>query len=266
MNIRTKGIVFLLVCGLILGLFTAALGDGLEEARHRGMLRVGIKTDFAPFGFTDPSGQIQGFDVDLARYLARVLFDDEQALELVPVTSGSRIPLLYSESVDLLIAAMNVTEDRQRVLDFTEAYLMTGSALLTLKQSPIHGVQELADRRVAVVSGAVQEKDLPLIAPLAKLVSFNTLTEALNALRGKQVDALCQDDIVLLKEAAKDSSLRVAGNPFIPRPYAMAVRKGDDTFLKWLNLQIDKMKRDGTLRQLRQKYFEGMEDKLLPQP
>jgi ABC-type amino acid transport substrate-binding protein len=116
---------------------------------------------------------------------------------------------------------------------------------------------------VAVVEGAVQQVDLPLIAPGAQPVAFKALPEALQALRTKQVDALCQDDVVVLTAARMDAELRTAGKPFLPKPYAMAVRKGDRKFLEWLNAQLEKMKADGTIQRMSRQHFGEMDAVLL---
>jgi ABC-type amino acid transport substrate-binding protein len=262
--VSTKpGIVFFFSCFLTFCLFTTVFAGGLEDARRRGRLLAGVKTDFPPFGYKDPAGETQGFDADLARYLGRALFEGEPGVELVPVTSGGRIPLLYSELIDVIIATMTITEDRQRVLDFSHPYFVTGSMLLTRKDSPIQGVQDLTGKTVAVVEGAVQQNDLPLIAPQAKLVAFKSFPEALQALHGKRAEAVCQDDVAILTEAKRNTDVRIAGKSFLPRPYAMAVRKGDRKLLDWLNAQLEKMRADGTILQLRRKHFGDMDADLL---
>lgn len=267
MNYRTFSIkarsVFFIVGFIIFYLAASAIADGLDDARRRVKLLAGVKTDFPPFGYKDPAGEIQGFDADLARYLGRALFEGETGVELVPVTSGGRIPLLYSELIDVIIATMTITEERQRVLDFSKPYFVSGSMLLTRKDSTVLGVQDLAGKSVAVVEGSVQQKDLPLIAPEAKLVAFKSLPEALQALQSKQVDVLCQDDVAVLTEAKRKSDLKIGGKSFLPRPYAMAVRKGDRKFLNWLNVQLETMKADGTIQQLRRKHFADMDADLL---
>jgi ABC-type amino acid transport substrate-binding protein len=256
-------IVLLLTCFLIFGLVEACMAGGLEDARRRGRLLAGVKTDFPPFGYKDHAGEIQGFDADLARYLGRALFEGEPGVELVPVTSGGRIPLLFSELIDVIIATMTITEDRQRVLDFSSPYFVSGSMLLTRRDSSIQGVQDLAGKSIAVVEGAVQQKDLLLIAPGARVIPFKSLPEAIQALGGKKVDALCQDDVAVLTEAKRNPEVKVAGKSFLPRPYAMAVRKGDRKFLNWLNAQLEKMKADGTIQRLRGKHFGDLDTDLL---
>ena len=137
--------ICLLVGGLLmLAMAAQAPAGGLEDAYRRGRLKVGVRSDFPPFGYKDPAGEVQGFDADLARALARNLFAGGNGLELVPVTSGGRIPLLYSELIDVIVAAMTVTEDRERVLDFSAPYFVTGSRLLVRRESAIQAVADLA--------------------------------------------------------------------------------------------------------------------------
>lgn len=252
-----------LACLLSLSCAGLARADGLEDARRRGRLLAGVKIDFPPFGSIDQTGEINGFDADLARRLGRALFEDETGAELVPVTSGGRIPLLYSGLIDVIVATMTITEDRRLVLEFSDPYFVTGSMLLVRKDSSIQGLQDLAGKSVAVVEGAVQQQDLPQMVPGVKLAAYKSLTEALMALRSSRVDALCQDDVAVLTEARRSGDVKAVGNSFLPRPYAMAVRKGERKFLDWLNARLEAMKADGTLQELRRKHFGDMEADLL---
>jgi ABC-type amino acid transport substrate-binding protein len=257
------GIILTVSVCLIFCLLVPSIAGGLEDARRRGRLLAGVKTDFPPFGYKDPAGEIQGFDADLARHLGRALFEGEPGVELVPVTSGGRIPLLYSELIDVIIATMTITEERQRVLDFSNPYFVSGSMLLTRKDSSIQSLQDLAGKRVAVLDGSVQQSDLPVVAPEARRIAFKILPDAVQALKNMQVDALCQDDVVVLTAARMDAELRTAGKPFLPKPYAMAVRKGDRKFLDWLNAQLEKMRADGTIQRMRRQHFGEMDAVLL---
>jgi len=248
--------VFLLVAGLLaLAVASQAAAGGLEDARRRGKLLAGVKTDFPPFGFVDRAGAVQGFDVEIAQYLAKALFDEEGRLELVPVTSGGRIPFLYSDWIDIIVATMSITEERRQVLEFSEPYFITGSLLVVSKDSGVKGLEDLAGKTVAVIAGAVQEKDLQQLAPTAKQIKFDKIPEAVGALKEKRVDAFCQDDVVILALAKENPELQAVGKPFIPRPYAMAVRKGDLEFVGWVNKQLAKMKQDGTYEKIWGKYF-----------
>jgi ABC-type amino acid transport substrate-binding protein len=232
-----------------------AFAGGLEDARSRGKLLVGVKTDFPPFGYLDPSGKPAGFDVDVARYLAKALFEDEGRLEPVPVTSGSRIPFLYSDWIDMIIATMTVTEERRQVLEFSDPYFVSASLLLVPAGSAVRGIEDLAGKTVAVIEGSIQEKDLALVAPGAKRLPFKNMGEAVKALKTKKADALCQDDVLILALAKENRDLKAAGKPILPRPYAIAVRKGDLATLRWVNEKLSAMRKDGSYDRLREKYF-----------
>jgi ABC-type amino acid transport substrate-binding protein len=141
------------------------------------------------------------------------------------------------------------------VLEFSQPYFISGSLLAVFKGSGVRGIEDLAGKTVAVIAGAIQEKDLQQLAPTAKQIKFDKIPEAVGALKERRVDAFCQDDVVILALAKEDPELRAVGKPFIPRPYAMAVRKGDLEFVGWVNKQLGKMKQDGSFEKIWGKYF-----------
>jgi putative glutamine transport system substrate-binding protein len=255
--------VFLLLVVIFLqAAQSPAFADGLEDARRRGQLLAGVKTDFPPFGYIN-NGKYSGFDIEIARYFAKAFFNDERRVNFVPVTSGSRIPFLYSGWIDLLVATMTITDDRKRVLEFSEPYFVSGSLFLVTQSSPVSGLEDLEGKTVAVIEGSIQAEDLKQIAPQVELRSFATVSEALQSLKAGDVDAFCQDDVLVLKLAENDPDLQTVGKPFIPRPYAVAVRKGEVEFITWINEQLAKMKNDGTYQRLWEKYFGDIEEHLI---
>jgi len=253
-NVASRWVTLLLVA-VLMALAGQAGAGGLDDARGRGKLLVGVKTDFPPFGYVDRAGAVQGFDADVARYLAKALFEDERRLGLVAVTSGSRIPFLYSGWIDIIIATMTITDERRRVLEFSDPYFVSGSLILVLKESPIRNLEDLKGKTVAVIEGAVQEKDLEQSVPGVKQVKFAEIPQAISALKKKEVDAFCQDDVLVLTLAGENPDLQALGNPFKLRPYAMAVQKGDLELIRWANERLSRMKSDGTYDLLWQKHF-----------
>jgi ABC-type amino acid transport substrate-binding protein len=260
--IRRFGIFFLTGL-LVLITIGQAAADGIEDARSRGKLLAGVKTDFPPFGYLESNGAYAGFDVEIARYLATAIFDGEPKVEFVTVTTGDRITFLYAGWIDVIIATMTVMEERRQVLEFSDPYFISGSLLLVRKDSPINGVEDLEGKKVAVIEGAIQAKDLEQLAPKAKQEKFEKVTGAMEALKSGKVDAFCEDAILILNLAKQDKELRPAGKAFIPRPYAMAVTKGDVASIAWINKQLSKMKSDGTYDRLWKKYFGEFEASLI---
>src|SRR4051812_10361521 len=98
----------------------ASAESSLDAIRARGSLRVGVKTDAPPFGWIEGADRPIGFEIDLAEVLARVLFNDEQRLELVPVTTATRFEVLAAGRVDLLVATITATEPRRAAMELSD--------------------------------------------------------------------------------------------------------------------------------------------------
>jgi polar amino acid transport system substrate-binding protein len=259
-----RGILFLLA-GILLAssLVTPASADTLEEVRERGELVVGVKTDFPPFGSISADGENVGFDVDLGHAFAKALFDDENAVEFVSVTSGNRIPFLQSNKIDIIMASMTITDERAEVVDFSEPYFLSGSLLLVPEDSEISGVDELNGKTVAIIQGSVQDAFVEERAPDANRVKFGKVSEAVLALKTGRADAYVHDDIVILTVAQDNPDLKPVGEPFEPLPYGIAVRQGDDEFSGWMDEQFDKMRADGSFDALWEKHFGDIKDNLI---
>ena len=261
----TRTAVTLLVGALTLLVMAQARAGTLEAAKSRGALIVGAREDFPPLGYLDTSGKNAGFEVDLARYLARQLLGDEGALQLVPVHAGNRLTALISASADLLIAAMTATEDRASVLAFSDPYFLSGTLLLVPRSSSIQDLSEVKGKRVAVIEGSIQEGGLEPVYPEAIRVKFWSVAEAVAALQAGRVDAFAEDDVLVLALARQYPDLIAVGKPFRPHPYAVAMPKGDGELRAWVNEQLRKAKADGTYDTLWNKYF-GEAGKILLRP
>ena len=251
-----RGCVVTLLVGVLALLGAAQAHAGaLEAVKARGTLVVGVRQDFPPLGYLDDNGKNAGFEVDLARYMARQLLGDEGRLRVTPVSAGNRITALISGSVDLLIAAMTVMEDRATVLAFSDPYFLSGTLLLVPRNSPIQGMPDVKGRRVAVLEGSIQEGGIAPVYPEAIRVKFWTVSEAVAALQAGKVDAFAEDDVLVLALARQYPDLAAVGKPFRPHPYAVAMPKGDGELRAWVNDQLQKAKADGTYDTLWNRYF-----------
>ncbi len=242
---------------------TGAAQSTLETIKKRGQMIVGVKTDFPPFGYIDAAGKNAGFDVDVAHEFGKALLGDPSKVELLSVTSGNRIPYLQSGKIDIIIATVTVTDERRKVVEFSDPYFLSGELLLVPKASPINDVKDLNGKKVAIIQGAITDQDIAELAPQATRLKYGKVTEAVLAVKAGHADAFAQDDILILKLAKDNPDMRVAGKPFYPRPYGIAVRKGDMEFINWVNAQLKRMVQDGTYERIWKKHLGEFEAHLI---
>ena len=230
--------------------------DTLKTIQQRGTVVVGVRTDTYPFGFLDKKGHYAGYDVELAKLIAKKLFGSGGHLKYVKVNASDRMMKLYSEEIDMIIATMSVTPSREQILDFSDPYYISGQALLVKKGSNIKGLRDLKGKRAIIVFGSTGERSLRAAIPDVGILGYKTYEEAFNALkRGKGV-ALVSDDSILMGLAANDPTVELLPKKYSNEPYAVAFRKGDESknLIKEVNDILTEEGRNGTLKKLQEKY------------
>jgi ABC-type amino acid transport substrate-binding protein len=236
--------------------FEEGVAGTLQDVKVRGKLIAGVKTDFPPFGFLDKKGVNKGFDIEIAKALSKELFGNEGAVEFVPVTSENRIPLLTSGKIDLLAATLTITETREREVDFSIPYFITGETILVREDSKITKYQDLAGKKVATIRGSIGDIAIGELVPDAERIKFERNFEALQALKERRVEAFVQDFVLLFNLLQKNPRLKMADlKPFRPGRYGLAVRKGDKEWLDFINGTLKKMKETGEYEKLLDKWF-----------
>ena len=229
-----------LFLGLILFVFALSLGVSaesaesvLEKVKKRGTLVAGVKFDFPPMGFINKkTGKPDGFDVDLVREIAKKL---GVKVKFVQALSKTRIPLIVNGNVDLIAATMTHKRARDKVIDFSMHYLITGQRFITRKDTGIKHISQLAGKRVASVQGGNSGPNLLKVQPKAIIVPFQEHTENLLALKQKKVDAMVTDDILLQWLQANNPDLIVPGKLYTIEPYGMGLRENDSDWRDYVN-------------------------------
>lgn len=255
---KKKGIFILLVvigiCSLLS--FGEATAGTLQDIKARGKLLAGVKTDFPPFGFVDEKGVNKGFDVDIAKAIAKELFGKEDAVEFVAVTSGNRIAFLTTNKIDIILASMTITEERKKVIDYSIPYFMSGHLILVHKDSKIAKYQDLAGKKVATTQGSTGDIVTGELVPTAERIKFQHNSESLQSLKDRRVEAFVQDDVLLIDLQKRNPDLKIVGwPPFRPAPYGLGVRKGDKEWLDFVDAAITKLKKSGEYQKLWDKWF-----------
>lgn len=221
----------------------------------RGYVIVGVKTDAKPFGFIE-NGKNVGFDVDIAHNIAKELFHDPEKVEFVPVTDKERFYLLNLNKVDMVVATMTITPNRQHNADFSNAYYITGQALLVLANSNIRSLADLSNKNVGVIFGSTAEETIKFLLPSAHVLGYRTYDDAYKALKNGTILGITSDDAILRGYASTDSSVKLLPKRYSRDSYGIAFRRGpeSDYILEVVNNLISDMDNRGVFIQLKRKW------------
>ena len=226
-------------------------GSTMAAIAERGRLVVGVDQNTYPFGFRNPSsGQLEGFDVDLAREIARSIFGDPDRIHLRVVDASQRESALQSGQVDLVVRTYSITCGRKRNVDFSTVYYYANQRILALKGSGIDSAAALPGKRVCAVRGTTSLAALFALNPRPNLFSVTTWTDCLVMLQQGQVDAISTDDVVLSGLAAQDPNVEVVGSSLGVEPYGVGIRKESSDLVRFVNGALDEMRVDGTWERL----------------
>jgi polar amino acid transport system substrate-binding protein len=207
----------------------AGAADGVEAIKKRGTLIVGVKADYRPFGFRDPSGTIIGLEPDLAADLAKRL---GVKLELVPVVSANRIEFLQQGKVDLLIATLSDKPERRRVVQAIDPqYYSDFVNVLLPKSSGITDWAQLKGKPLCATSGAWYNKDVARTYG-AEIIAFDGSEKPLFALKQGNCIGYVYDQSMLQGKLLDDDwkanyALPLKG--ILDAPWMMAVAQGNTT-------------------------------------
>ncbi len=229
----------------------------LENIKQRGKLIAGVKYDVPLFGMLNTqTNQVEGFEIDLMRELAKKLFNDPEKVEFVKVESKTRIPMLQNGRVDIVAGTMTITEERKKQIDFSDVYFNAGQSLLVKKGSPIKSVTDLKGKKVTTVQGSTSAKNIRAKAPEAQVLEFPTYPEAFLALQNDRADAMTTDNSILIGFTQKDPNTELVGGLFTSEPYGLGFSKGHEEWVKFINDWLQEIKTNGTYAELYKKWFK----------
>jgi len=216
----------------------------LEDILSRGHLVVGTGSTFAPWSFKDDSGNLVGFDIDIAKILAKGLFDDATKVEFVDQGADARIPNLTTGKVDVTCQYLTVTASRAQHVDFTIPYYREGQGLLVMENSKYQTYDDLKKAGADVTVGALQnvfaEATVHQVLPDAKVSQFDSPDIPFQALTSGRIDTVASDASSIGWYLARfPGQYRDVGYSWYPQNYSCAVAKGDPEFLNWVNTTLE---------------------------
>jgi polar amino acid transport system substrate-binding protein len=240
------------------GLRPAAWAGSWDDIQKRGYLIIAVKDNWPPLGFVN-QGKLQGFEIDMARQLAKEILGREDAVQLKPVANGDRLTAVTSGAVDLAIAGISVTTPRSRLVQFSSAYYSSGIALIT-KQPQIKQWANLTQQSVAVLENSTAVPVLKSELPGVKLVGVSSYQAALAQLESGQVAAFAGDVTVLSAWMKAYPHYRQLPGWLSANSFAIALPKGIqyDQLRQAVHATMLKWQKNGWLRKRAQ--FWGLPD------
>jgi len=228
----------------------------VTNIRNRGRLIVGLDIGSNLFSFRDPTtGEIAGFDVDIAGEVARDIFGTPNQVEYRILSSADRINALQNDQVDIVAKTMTITCQRRTLVNFSTVYLTAYQRILAARDSAITDESDLSGRRVCVVPGTTSLKRVQQINPAPIVVSVVTWADCLVAIQQRQVDAVSTDDTILAGLVVQDPYLHIVGPQMSQEPYGIGINLANTGLVRFVNGTLDRIRRDGTWTTLYRKWL-----------
>ncbi len=204
-------------------------GSTMAKIKDRGELIIGGSMDAPLWSQIDPTtGQFTGFDAELGKLLAYYITGKPNTAQVVTSGTQTREALLGNGTVDVVFQTYTITTQRATQVDFAGPYFISGLAIATKKGNPTFA--SLADLAGKTVIAGDNTPAIPAIqkaAPSAKIVTFSTDPECIQALEQGRGDAYVQDQGLLIADAVADNQFQIDTNALTSEPYGIGLKHGD---------------------------------------
>jgi len=235
------------------GFISPAAAD-LSDVLSSGTIKIAVPENFPPFGSLGASGEHEGYDVDVAKLIAKDLGVE---LEIVPVASKQRIPYLETNRVDLVISSMGANPGRAKSIWFSSAYAPFFSGAFATADMAISSPADLAGKTVGLTGGTLEDLELTRTAPeSAEIIRFGDNAATLAAYASGQVDVLVTGNTVAAGFSKQNPEKGIETKFIIKEsPCFIGVKKGSFDLLQWVNVFILHKTLGGELNTLSEKWF-----------
>ena len=211
----------------------------VQEIKDSGVIRIGVFTDKAPFGYIDENGKNQGYDVYFTDRLAKDLGVNVEYISLDP---ASRVEYAETGKADIVAANFTVTPERAEKVDFSLPYMKVSLGVVSPDGAVIKSVEELKDKTLIVSKGTTAEYYFSKNHPEVKLQKYDSYADAYNALLDGRGDAFSTDNTEVLAWAKSNPGFTVGIESLGDvDTIAVAVQKGNTDLLDWINNEIKEL-------------------------
>lgn len=231
--------------------------NSLQKIKDAGKLVLGLDDTFAPMGFRDESGEIIGFDIDLAKEVASRMGVE---LEIKPIDWSSSILSLNKGDIDVLWNGVTINESRKVQINFSKPYLNNRLIIVKPKdRNDINSKEDLAGKVLGVQVGSNDEalQSDPISKEAKEIRKYDVNVNAFLDLRAKRIDAVIIDEVAAqyyISEEKVDFVV-VENSPLTEEFYGIGFRKTDVELLAEVDRILDEMKADGKSAEISQKWF-----------
>jgi len=231
-------------------------GDSvLSQVLERGTIRVAVLPDFPPASSQNAQGEFEGYEPAIAKKLADAL---GVKLELVSSNGDTRLSLMKSGRADVNISSYTATNERAQSVTFTIPYIAQGANVLYSKDNPISGFDDLAGKKIAVARGSTNDTIATEGFPKSKVVRFDTIADAITALKSGKVDAAMESFTIVNQTAEDNPGLEaLADQPYRPRLISMGILPGDPVWKSYLDNFIRNLIATGQNAELYEHWFHS---------
>lgn len=211
----------------------------VQEIKDSGVIRIGVFTDKAPFGYIDENGKNQGYDVYFTDRLAK---DLGVKVEYISLDPASRVEYAETGKADIVAANFTVTPERAEKVDFSLPYMKVSLGVVSPDGAVIKSVEELKDKTLIVSKGTTAEYYFSKNHPEVKLQKYDSYADAYNALLDGRGDAFSTDNTEVLAWAKSNPGFTVGIESLGDvDTIAVAVQKGNTDLLNWINNEIKEL-------------------------
>ena len=212
--------------------------SSVTAIKKRGVLRVAVFGDLPPYGWVDDHGNRLGYDVRLARQMAK---DLGVKVKFTQVNANNRVDTLNSNKADIVLANFTETPERKQVVDFAKPYMKVSVGVISPKNAPITSASQLKGKNLIVNKGTTAENYFTKKGGV-DLLKFDSKTQQFNAFKNKRAAALADDNSYLYAWVKKNPNYTVGIKNIGPNQFiSPAVKKGNKSLLNWTNKEITKL-------------------------
>ncbi|MCI1290180.1 MAG: transporter substrate-binding domain-containing protein [Lactobacillus sp.] len=217
--------------------------SSVAAIKKRGTIKIAVFGDLPPYGWVNSQGKRVGYDVRLARKLAK---DMGVKVKFVQVNANNRVDTLNANKADLVLANFTETPERKKVVDWATPYMKVSVGVVSPKSKPITKVSQLNGKKVIVTKGTTAENYFTSKQKGVDLLKFDSKTQQFNAIKNGRGAALADDNSYLYAWVKKNNKYTVGIKHLGPNQFiAPAVKKGNKFLKNWTNKEIAKLSKAG---------------------